>query len=444
MTAADIAKAVRAGTTTASAVTSRALEQANDSQERLNAFTLIDDAGATTRAATIDAMVERGVDPGPLGGVPIAVKDIIDQAGLPNTAGSSFYRSTPDRNADVIESLEAAGAVIIGRTGLHEFAFGYSSENHWFGPVHNPWDPATSPGGSSGGSAAVVAAGIVPLAIGTDTGGSVRVPAALCGVIGLKTSFGRVPLEGVFPLAQTLDTVGPIARSVEDAALAFRVMSGSHQPQDVSLDGLRVGTPLPMISEAPLDASVEAALADFAGALTASGATVTEITLPSLIMSDNLMASIYWEVGQVHRRFTGLPETRYGPEVKVRMRQALQVTEEQYRAGLEWRSRLVAELAEAFGAIDVLVTPTVGAMRKEIGSEFMYVDGGPVPYRQVLSWFVAPVNHAGLPALSFPIAGAGSPPPSVQLVGPMNSEELLLAVARSIDQAGLIEHERPR
>jgi len=163
---------------------------------------------------------------GALAGVPIALKDLIDHAGRPNTAGSSYPAITPDASAPAVARLEAADAVIIGRTGLHEYAFGFSSENHWFGPVRNPWDLDLSPGGSSGGSAAAVAAGLAAGALGTDTGGSVRVPAALCGVVGLKVTHGRVPLRGVFPLGPSIDTVGPIGRSVVDIARLYETIAG--------------------------------------------------------------------------------------------------------------------------------------------------------------------------------------------------------------------------
>ena len=207
------------------------LDRSEASQDELNAYTLIDRHQALLRAELIDRRLFGGEPAGPLTGVTVGLKDLIDQKGLPTTAGSSFYRHVPNRSATVVERLEAAGAVIIGRTGLHEFAFGFSSENHWFGPVRNPWDPETSPGGSSGGSAVAVAAGLSAIAIGTDTGGSVRVPAALCGVVGLKVTHGRVSLAGVFPLAPSLDTVGPLTRTVGDAALAYQAIAG-HDPAD--------------------------------------------------------------------------------------------------------------------------------------------------------------------------------------------------------------------
>ena len=256
VTVAVIAARVHAGASARGEI-DQALERV--AADRFNAF-IERDADALNRADAIDAAAAAGSDPGPLAGVPIGLKDIIDHEGRTTTAGSSFYRNHAQRSAPVVSRVEAAGAVIVGRTGLHEFAYGFSSENDWFGPVRNPWDPTTSPGGSSGGSAVAVAAGIVPVAIGTDTGGSVRVPAALCGCMGLKVTHGRVPLTGVFPLASSLDTVGPIATTVADLAAVYAVIAGD-DPDDpwssprpvtipngpATLSGLRVGVPHPWL-----------------------------------------------------------------------------------------------------------------------------------------------------------------------------------------------------
>jgi len=227
----DLAETVRRGECTAVETVGEALNRADASQSVLNAFTTIDRDGGLEHAGAVDRAVARGSDAGPLAGVPIAIKDLIDQRGIATTNGAAFEVTPATASATVVERLEKAGAIIIGRTGLHEYAFGFTSENQHFGPVRNPWDPNLSPGGSSGGSAAAVAAGIVPVAIGTDTGGSIRVPAALCGVVGLKVTHGRVPLTGVTPLAPSLDTVGPIARSVADLAVVYTVIAGD-DPSD--------------------------------------------------------------------------------------------------------------------------------------------------------------------------------------------------------------------
>ncbi|MDH5295486.1 MAG: amidase, partial [Acidimicrobiia bacterium] len=285
ISAAHIAAEVRRGERSARDTVAGALTQADAQQERLNINTFIDRERAIERAEEIDRMVEAGRDPGPLAGVPVAVKDLIDHAGRVTTCGSKFYNEVAETTAPAIERLERAGAIMVTRTGLHEFAYGFSSENHWFGPVRNPLDPELSPGGSSGGSASAVAAEQVPVAIGTDTGGSVRVPAALCGIYGLKVTHGRIPLTGVFPLAASLDTVGPLAATVGDLALAYQAMAG-HDPSDrwsavqpvvtpggarPDLGGLRVGIPAAWVDTAPITDSVADAFAEAVAAMRGLG-----------------------------------------------------------------------------------------------------------------------------------------------------------------------------
>ncbi|MDX1450731.1 MAG: amidase, partial [Acidimicrobiia bacterium] len=226
ISAGRMANEIRRGERSARDTVAGALTTTEAQQSRLNIAISVEGERALDRADAIDRMVEAGEDPGPLAGVPIALKDLIDHEGRVTTCGSAFHRQTAERSATVVRRLEDAGGIIVSRTNLHEFAWGFSSENPWFGPVRNPLDTDLSAGGSSGGSAAAVAAEQVPIAIGTDTGGSVRVPGALCGVFGLKVTHGRIPLTGVFPLAPSLDTVGPLAATVDDLAEAYRAMAG--------------------------------------------------------------------------------------------------------------------------------------------------------------------------------------------------------------------------
>ena len=273
---------------------------------------------------------------GALAGVPVGIKDLIDHEGRVTTAGSAFYRHEADRSSPVVSRLEAAGAVVIGRTGLHEFAFGFSSENPHFGPVRNPWDPDTSPGGSSGGSAAAVAAGITPVAIGTDTGGSVRVPAALCGCFGLKVTHGRIPLDGVFPLATSVDTVGPLADSIEAIDSSYRVMSGD-TADEPRRETLRFGVPEPWVSAAPMDSEVAGAFEETVRALEGMGHRVTDIEMPGVLPAPELIDAIAGEVADVHRQFRedGLP---YGEDVAKRVDDCLDTDPEPDRGGQDMAS----------------------------------------------------------------------------------------------------------
>jgi Asp-tRNA(Asn)/Glu-tRNA(Gln) amidotransferase A subunit family amidase len=447
-TAATIAADVRAGRRRAVDEVDRCLDEIGE--DPLNAFTLVSDA-AGADAAAVDAAVAAGQDPGPLAGVPVAVKDLIDQAGVPNTAGSGFPPTTPDVDATVIARLRAAGAVIVGRTGLHEFAFGFSSENEWFGPVRNPWDPATSPGGSSGGSAAAVGAGLVPVALGTDTGGSVRVPAALCGVVGLKVTHGAIPTTGVFPLAASLDTVGPITRTVTDAAVMFTALAG-HDPADPwsrvgppgtvgkppSLGSITLGIAHPWVDR-PLSDEVASGWASFRDAAGAAGISVVDLDLPELEYPGSILASVYPEVALVHAdRYRAEPE-RYGREVGDRVASTLEYTLDDYLDGLAWRRRVGDALDRALlDGCDAVITPAVATLRKVIGVDTVTVGGTDEGYRSALSCFTAVVNHAGHPALVAPIAVPGTPPPSIQLIGRRGGDHTLLELGIALECAGLI------
>jgi aspartyl-tRNA(Asn)/glutamyl-tRNA(Gln) amidotransferase subunit A len=408
-----------------------ALAAARAGQPSLNAFTLIEDEPARSRAARIDDAAKRGLPAGPLAGVPIGLKDLLDHEGRVTTAGSAFYRHTADRSSPVVSRLEAAGAVVIGRTGLHEFAFGFSSENPHFGPVRNPWDTDTSAGGSSGGSAAAVAAGITPVAIGTDTGGSVRVPAALCGCFGLKVTHGRIPLDGVFPLASSIDTVGPLANSIDNLEISYRIMSDDDEDAGLP-DRLRLGLPQPWIGEAPMDTRVGAVFEETVRSLEGMGHAISVVEMAGVLPALELIDSIAGEISAVHRDFRaqGLP---YGDDVAKRVDDCLATSLDRVEAGREWQKMIRGRFTEAFESVDMVLTPTVPVARKVIGEDSI----GDRHYRAVLSWFTALVNHALHPAIALPLAGTGTPPVSLQAVGPLASETTLIEFGRSLVEAGL-------
>jgi Asp-tRNA(Asn)/Glu-tRNA(Gln) amidotransferase A subunit family amidase len=446
---------IRAGRRSAGAVVAAAVRAAHDSQSELNAFTLIDDEGAAARAAAIDAAIAAGDDPGPLAGVPVALKDLIDQAGHPNTRGAAFEPLVPERSATVVQRLEAAGAVIIGRTGLHEFAFGFSSENEHFGAVHNPWDLNLSPGGSSGGSAAAVAAGIVPVGIGTDTGGSVRVPAALCGVVGLKVTHGRVPLTGVYPLAPSLDTVGPIGRSVADVAAVYGVLAGDDPldpwssprpvaaiPEPPALSGRTFGYVAQWI-DAPRTAAVREAFHAALEALDAAGAEIVEVDEPALKVTRAAQRANGVEIAAVHRNRWETDRDTYGSEVADRLEACFAVAGGDLASALQWAAGGRHLLERRFATIDAIVTPTVGATRKPIGEDEILVDGKAVHYRRLLSEMTAPVNRLGLPALALPLPDPGTPPASLQLIGPAWGEARVLALGAALEVAGIVSTATP-
>ncbi|MBT8213493.1 MAG: amidase [Acidimicrobiia bacterium] len=414
---------VATGQASTAELVSEALSRARRSQLTTNAFTQLPETST--------------VGSGPLSGIAVAVKDLIDQASLATTAGSSFLREPASSTAPCLRNLEAAGVTLLGRTNLHEFAFGFSSENDWFGPVRNPLDPATSAGGSSGGSAAAVAAGVVPAAIGTDTGGSVRVPAALCGVVGLKVTHGSIDTSGVFPLAPSLDTVGPIAASVADASIIHAALTGSASltaPEPAPISGVRVGVPHPWVT-GPTTPEVREAFVDALDHMADLGARITEIDLADLEPPGLISPGANFEVAGIHRGWFESDPSRYGPQIRDRLAAALAVSPAEHAESLRWRAASRSTAASAFQDVDVLATPTVGAMTKRIGEDMIDVGGTSLHYRTVLSHFTALVNHLGLPALALPLKAPGLPPPSLQLIGGAGSERRLLAIGLALERA---------
>ena len=447
----SIAHAVRTGDRTAREVVAGYLEVAEARNQGLNAFTELDPDGALRRADFIDD----GPRTGSLCGVPIALKDLIDHTGHVTTAGSAFYRHEATVSATIVDRLEEAGAIIMGRTGLHEFAYGFSSENPWYGAVRNPWDRELAPGGSSGGSAAAVAAGMAPAAIGTDTGGSVRVPAALCGIVGLKATHGRIPLTGLFPLAGSLDTVGPLTTTTGDARLLYHAMKGfdrtdpwsapvddrPHRPRP--LEELRIAVPMTWIGYVTTSDRTRRSFERFCDRLRGLGAIVEPVEAPRLVPDRALITLAAAEAAAVHREWFGDPTKPYGEDVRERLGLAMDVTLDEYTEALRWQAGLVQAARELFAGYDLLLTPTVGHPRKRIGVDTIEIDGSPIFYRGILSGFTSPVNVIRCPAISLPIIDDGTPPPAVHLVAAWWEEELLLGTGEALERSGLVASTPP-
>ena len=440
------AAAVTRRESSATAEARAALEKATADQ--LNTFTRLVPEEVMRRAAEVDELVAQGQSL-PLAGVPYVVKDLINEAGLPNTCGGGFAPFVPAEDAACVAALNRAGAVAIGRVNLHEFAFGFSSENPWFGPVRNPLDPQLSTGGSSGGSAAAVAARIVPFALGTDTGGSVRVPAALCGIVGLKVTHGRGSIRGVYPLAPGLDTVGPLAATCSDAAAMYGVIA-QHDPADpnsrdvpvevpdapLDIAGLRIAIPTPWI-DTDYEAGVAEAFEAATEALADAGAIVAYVAMADVNPPGEGLASAYFEAAKVHRaRFQADPAA-YGADLQLRLEDAMAVSEEEYSSALRWRARVRREMEQAFSLFDLIATPTTAAVTKPIGVEELELGGKKKHYRSALSHFTSLVNNAGLPALSVPIARREGLPAGLQLIGGPWEESKLLAAGLALEHAGV-------
>ena len=399
-----------------------------------------DEALAEARAA--EREIASGTHRGPLHGIPIAVKDIVDLAGLPTRAGSAVLADAPGARADapVVARLRAAGAVIVGKTTTHEFAFGVFTP-----PTRNPWNVDHVPGGSSGGSAAAVAAGMAFAAIGTDTGGSIRIPAACCGVVGLKPSYGRVPKAGVVPLSWSLDHVGPLVRRAEDAAVFLQAIAGP-DPSDplaaaapvpdfsanlgTGIDGLRIGVPDRYFNHR-LTPSVAAAVSSAVARLAEAGAVIERVSLPTLEQAlDIHLLTILAEAAAYHRgRFPGHAVV-YGPDVRAALELGDRISASDFLKAQRLRRTALNEALEAFTRVDVLVTPTLPTEAPVVGQETISYPDGEEDALTSLIRFTCPFNQTGLPAISIPIAGGlDGLPVGLQFVAPPFGEALALRAA---------------
>lgn len=397
----------------------------------LNSFITVLEAGSLAEAESAARELKAGRDRGPLHGVPVAVKDLIDMAGVPTTfasrAGSPRMAET---DAVVVRNLKQAGAIILGKTNLLEYAYGAVHPD--FGQTNNPWDPRRTSGGSSGGSAAAVAAGLCFAAVGTDTGGSIRIPASYCGVTGLKPSFGRVSLEGVQALSPTLDHAGPLARSCADAALALEGMTGTrlHVPR-ADLSGLRIGIMHHPGADKFLQAEVQAHFDQVIRNLDRAGARVRPIKVPDLELArDALIAIIEPEASLIHRDLLRGEPARFSDITRAQLEAGFGISANDYLNALHVRERLTVEFQQAFESIDAILSPSVPwvapAEDPPVGGE----DGvGEMMYSAVY-------NLVGLPAVS--VAGGMSSeglPSGLQIVTRWQKDELALSIGLALEVA---------
>jgi len=367
---------------------------------------------------------------GPLYGMPVAVKDLIDVAGLPTVCGSAVLAGAPPATADaaVVTALKAAGAVIVAKTHTHEFGYGPTGDVAVQGPCRNPHDPARITGGSSSGSAALVAAGVVPLALGTDTGCSVRTPAALCGVVGLKPGPGTLPTIGVFPLSDTCDNVGLLGMDVTVVATAFAALTGTAVDSTVPLAGTSVGRasdPYWRVHDPAIADGMDRAVAT----LVAAGATVREVTLPGI---DELAATYRPIVGAealaTHRGWLAERPADYQPITRQRLLAVADTTAADYVAAQRTRRRIGVQLGAHLDGLDVLLTPTTPLRATPLGAQ--HVDG--VEVRAALLSLTLPFNLLGLPAVSVPVPGIPGLPVGVQVVALRGGEQAALSAAARI------------
>jgi aspartyl-tRNA(Asn)/glutamyl-tRNA(Gln) amidotransferase subunit A len=412
----------------------------------LNAFITVMAESALAEARRAEAEILRGEWRGPLHGVPLALKDLIDVAGVRTTAASALLRDhVPSHDAEVVRRLRQAGAVIIGKNNLHEFAYGGSSLVSHFGDVHNPWDVGRIAGGSSGGSAAAVAAGLAYAAIGTDTAGSIREPAALCGCVGLKPTYGRVSSRGVIPLSRSLDHVGPLAATVEDAAIVLQAIAGYDADDVGSVDvpvadyssalregakQLRVGVPREYFFD-DLDPEVASAIEHALRKISSLGAELRDVKLE--VPTDRTLQGA--ESYAYHAENVAKSPELYQPETLRRIRSGETVTTAEYIQRRREMDEARRNISQVFADVDVLVTPTMPMAAPAIAD--LKADPEALrPAELKLLRNTRPFNVWGLPAISVPCGFTQSGLPiGLQIAGPHWREDLVLRVAHAYEQA---------
>jgi aspartyl-tRNA(Asn)/glutamyl-tRNA(Gln) amidotransferase subunit A len=402
----------------------------------LRAFITVDADRALAAAQVADATFPSGA----LHGVPIAVKDNIATRGLRTTAGSRVLANwVPDQDAPVVRSLADAGAVLIGKTNLHEFAYGGTCTNVEFGAVRNPWNTAHVPGGSSGGSGVAVAAGLCAAALGTDTAGSVRLPAAQCGVVGLKPTYSRTSIERVIPLAWSLDHVGPITRCVADAALLLDVLAGTntfatHSSDDIA--GVRIGVPRKYFFD-DLQSDVAVAIGDALNVLGGLGATLVDVEWPAAHLSNSATWTIIMaESSAYHRPWFRSRRHDYAPETRANLDLAELLPASDYVQAQRVRTVLRQQVREVLSTVDALATPSLAITAPLIGQTGIEIGGKTKAINPVFIRLADPFNLTGTPAISVPCGfGANGLPVGLQLATAAFQERMVLRVASAFEAA---------
>lgn len=419
--------ALRAGTTTSVELVERALERAAD-RTAGNALAHLDAVGARALARTRDAQLAAGGLLGPLHGLPVTVKDLFVVDGFPLRAGTKAPLPDLGAQGTAVTRLRDAGAIIVATTNLHEVAYGITGENPWTGDVTNPVDAARQSGGSSSGSAAAVAAGIGLASLGTDTGGSIRVPASHCGIVGFKPTHGRVPLDGALPLSLTCDHAGPLVRSVDDAALFTAVLAGATPAPLLPRMPSRFAVPLAFL-RGRLSRSVRHAFEGWLDLARRAGVDVVDLDLPGVDRALDIFRAIQGpEAARVHAGALAHAPERFSPVVRAQLEAGAKVSEAAEAEAREARQALADALDTAIGRVDALVLPASPVPAPLRGSDEVELESGVAPLRPSLLALTVPFSLTGLPVLCVPFARVEGLPVGVQVVGARGGDDHVLAV----------------
>ena len=460
MTIQETSQRIQNGEISPVELTRQTLDRIAKLQPVLNAYITITADHALDQARQAEAEIRSGNYRGPLHGIPYAAKDLFYTKGIRTTVGTKFLADfVPDFDATIIEKLNAAGAVLVGKAGLHECAYGITSDNPHYGPIRNPWDTDRIPGGSSGGSTSALASGQCLFSLGSDTGGSIRIPASLCGLAGLKATFGRVSRHGVYPLGHTLDHAGPFGLTVRDTAWVYQAIAGfdSRDPSsagrpdrtpvlspEARLDGRKIGVPTNYYFE-HLDADVEAAVRKALQVLEELGATLVEIAVPDIEEFNSIGRLILLaEASSVHHRRLRERREDFGDDVRALLDQGHLVLATDYLDAQRRRRAFNDAFNELLREVDVIATPTIPITAAKIGEDTLRVAGRDENVRLATTRLVRALNMTGLPLLSVPcgISSEGLPI-GLQLIGGLFDEAALLEVGHSYEQATEWHKKRP-
>jgi aspartyl-tRNA(Asn)/glutamyl-tRNA(Gln) amidotransferase subunit A len=407
-----------------------------ESGARTNAFITVLGERALEDARQAAREIEAGRYLGPLHGIPVSIKDLVDVAGTVTSSGSAVPSGPRASDAPIVRRLREAGAIVIGKTNLHEFAFGTTSDETAFGPVRHPLDPSRSAGGSSGGAAAALLEGMCFGSVGTDTGGSVRIPAAACGTVGLKPTFGEISCEGVVPLSTTLDHVGPLARSVADSALLFQAMKGSPVQAIAPAGGrLAFGVPRPYFFD-QLDPGTRRAIDAAIGRVRDDGHAVEDVQIERAASTADVYLHICLpEASWYHAPTLATSSDKYSPGVRLRLEMGRYLLAEDFVRAMRLREALTQAVDRALQGRDALLLPALSIPAPPLGAATVEVDGAPAPVRATMLRLTQLFNITGHPAVAMP-AGSGPEglPRSLQLVGHRGRTDRLLAVAAAVER----------
>jgi aspartyl-tRNA(Asn)/glutamyl-tRNA(Gln) amidotransferase subunit A len=444
--ATQIAASVRTGEISAKSVVAAALARIGAQNPIFNGFTTILAEKALQDAEVVDQLIATGKDPGPLAGVPFGVKDLFDVAGITTLAGSKINRDRPiaTQDATLVTRLKQAGAILVGAQNMDEYAYGFTMENSHYGPSHNPHDRERVTGGSSGGSAVSVASGLVPLALGSDTNGSIRVPSAFCGIFGLKPTYGRLSRAGTYPFVHSLDHLGPFARSVRDIALTFDLLQGPDPADPVctirppqpclpelaqGIEGLRIAIADDYFARGAKPEAL-AAVETIAQALGVS----QRVTIPEAQRARSAAFIITaCEGSNLHLADLKQRPQDFDPGTRDRFLPGALIPNSWYLQAQRFRRWYRDRVRELFTQVDIILAPTVPCAAPRIGQQTWVLDGVEMPVRPNVGLFTQPLSFIGLPIISVPIQRPGQLPLGVQVIAAPYNEALILRVAAFLE-----------